>query len=111
MSVPGRRLEDLGAQLVQRAEELAVLHQLGLAPQARLDVVGERGVGFAALDDVRQQLGHRFTGDDVQTARAASSPRSGNNRSRNRRRARCRRTLAAASLIPSSLAMASWGRS
>ena len=37
-SRPGRGLEHLGAQLVERPQHLAVLGQLGLAPQAGLDV-------------------------------------------------------------------------
>src|SRR5581483_3267495 len=35
---PRRGLEDLGAQRVQRPQELAVLHELGLAAQATIDV-------------------------------------------------------------------------
>ena len=47
----GGRLEDLGAQLVEGAEHLAVLDQLGLASQAGLDVAAQVEVGHPAVDD------------------------------------------------------------
>ena len=68
VSTPGCRLEHLGAQLAQDPQQLAVLDQLGLAAQARLDVPLDPPLGpaAAAVGDARQQL------DDVVTDRSRS---------------------------------------
>src|SRR5581483_9962568 len=49
----GRRLEHLGAQVVEGPEQLAVLHELGLAAQTRLHVGQHGPVGVTgAVDDL-----------------------------------------------------------
>ena len=56
----GGRHEQLGAQGVERAQHPAVLGQLGLAPQARLDVTAQvEGGHVGAVDDAGQGFRHR----------------------------------------------------
>ena len=57
-SRPGRRLEHLGAQRPQGPQQLAVLDQLGLAPQAALDVAAR-----AAAVERRAAVGRRSAED------------------------------------------------
>ncbi len=110
----GGGLEHVGAQGVQGPQQLAVLDDLGLAAQALLDVApcGAVELGRPSATAGQRLADARHTAWACSSVVASSLLRAGGTAVRGSlRRARCRRTLAADSEMPSSAAMASWGRS
>ena len=103
LRTPGRRLEVLRAQELQPPQHPPVARELGLAPQARLDVPSARGAPPASSPSTAS--GSRRATSSHRTGRSPAV--SSSSSSRNRLRPRCRRTLAAAIEMSSSSAIAS----